>query len=103
MYICADFSEGRPPRLYRTVEEISGDISEVRRKISEVDGQLTVRSVLMEMISVWADESPDKWIPELEEVIGEAREALDSLSALNKTLDALILELEEAKAIFGFC
>jgi hypothetical protein len=56
----------------------------------------------MEMISVWADESPDKWIPELEEVIGEAREALDSLGRLNGTLDALISELEEAKAIFGY-
>ena len=95
MYICADYRDGRPPRLYRSVAEISADISEIKRLIAEADAQLTVRSVLMEMISVWATEAPDKWLPELEETVEEARGALES------TLTSLLAELDEAKEIFG--
>ena len=101
MYVCADYTDGRPPRLYRSVAEISADITEIKRLIADADEQLTVRSVLMEMISVWADESPEKWLPELEETVNEARCALESMKDLKSTLDSLLFELEEAKAIYG--
>jgi len=55
----------------------------------------------MEMISVWATEAPDKWLPELEETVEEARGALESMKDLNSTLTSLLAELDEAKEIFG--
>lgn len=101
MFICANYSDGIPPRLYRSLSEIAEDISIIKAKIAKADEQLTVRSVLMDMISIWAEQSPEKWLPELEETVAEAREALDGLISLNETLDMLIDEFEEAKQICG--
>jgi hypothetical protein len=91
--------EGMPPRLYRTPSEIRRDMASVAAKIRENEEMLSVHNLLIEMIPSWATESPEKWIPELEETIAEANDALDNLKRLKTALEELSLELEDVRCM----
>ena len=91
--------EGMPPRLYRSPREIEEDIALLRNRATEIESMLSVRNLLVEMVTTYADSKPELWIPELESAVGEARRALDALSGLNDQLGELREELCEVKCL----
>ena len=74
------------------------DFSAISQKIKETESMLSVHNILLEMIPAWAEESPEKWIPELEETVAEAQEALENLKRLQYGLQELAAELERLSA-----
>ena len=95
MYLYADSYEGTPSRLYRTPGEIRRDMTLIRDKICDTESMLSVHNRLIEMIPAWAEESPERWIPELLDTVAEAEEALENLKILKSSLEELSLELSE--------
>lgn len=101
MYSCMNTTEGMPPRLYRTPGEIHRDMVLISSRIRENEEMLSVHNLLLEMIPTWAERSPEKWIPELEDTVAEAREALDNLKRLQYSLELLAAELEEVRCMMN--
>lgn len=101
MYSCMNVYEGLPPLLYRSPSQIRQDMASVAAKIRETEEMLSVHNLLIEMIPTWADQSPEKWIPELEETLAEASDALDDLHRLKAALEELSLELEDVKCMMN--
>ena len=99
MYSCMNVYEGLPPRLYRSPSEIRSDMIQISKRIKENEEMLSVHNLLIEMIPTWAEQSPDRWIPELEETVAEAGEALENLKRLQYALSELASELEEVKCL----
>lgn len=56
---------------------------------------LSAHNILMELIPTWAEESPERWIPELCETVAEAEEALENLNLMKGALEELSLELSD--------
>ena len=101
MYSCMNTYEGIPPRLYRSPSEIRRDMAEISAKIRENEEMLSVHNLLLEMIPTWAEESPERWLPELEDTLEEAYEALDRLRKLKGALEELALELGDVKCMMS--
>ena len=101
MYSCMNSYEGMPPRLYRSPAEIRRDMLKISERIKENEEMLSVHNLLIEMIPTWAEQAPDKWIPELEETVAEAQEALENLKRLQYALEELSRELEEVKCMMS--
>lgn len=99
MYSCMNTNEGMPPRLYRNPSEIHRDMIRISARIREHEEMLSVHNLLIEMIPTWAEESPERWIPELEATVEEARESLENLKNLQFALEELTKELEEVRCI----
>ena len=99
MYSVMNVHEGIPPRLYRSPSEIRRDMIQISARIKENEEMLSVHNLLIEMIPTWAEQSPDRWIPELEETVAEAQEALENLKRLQYALQELAAELEEVKCM----
>lgn len=97
MYFLANSNEGMPSRLYRSTEEIRRDIARVSDDICKINETLSPHNLLLEMIPKWEETEAEAWIPELEEVVGEAVDALSKLEELKETLDDLRKELYEVK------
>ena len=102
MLLYENRDEGLPPRLYRSPSEIKRDVERICAEIRKSDEMLSVRNILLEMISEQSIASPEKWIPELEETVTEARCALERIKRLNTALDDLYRELEESRCTSGF-
>ena len=77
MYSCMNPNEGIPARLYRSPGEIHRDMIRISAKIRENEEMLSVHNLLIEMIPTWAEQSPEKWLPELEATVAEALDALE--------------------------
>ena len=101
MYSCMNPNEGMPPRLYRTPSEIHRDMIRISARIRENEEMLSVHNLLIEMIPTWAEQSPEKWLPELEATVAEALDALDKLKKLQLGLETLAKELEEVRCIMN--
>ena len=99
MLIHTNVYEGMPPRLYRSPKEIEADIVHLRDRAVEIENMLSVRNLLVEMLTTYADKKPELWIPELESAVSEARAALDALSGLNNQLGELREELNEVRCL----
>ena len=97
MYSCMNVNEGAPARLFRAPSEIRREMIGISRTIRENEEMLSVHNLLVEMIPEWAEKSPDAWIPELEEIVAEANEAVDNLKRLKLALEMLAEELEEVR------
>ncbi len=95
-----DFNEGLPPRIYRRPSEIRDDISKIRGEIKEIENMLTVKNLLMEIITEQAG-LPAKWVPELEDAAAYARESLDKLTSFSTRLDELREELYDTRCAMG--
>ena len=95
------YREGRR-RIYRRPSEIRSDIAEIKARIAETDNMINVRSLLLDTLCEFADGDPDKWLPEIEEIVEEARETLDSLTALERTLTELEEELRVTRGVMGY-
>ncbi len=101
MFVEADSYEGVPSRLYRTPLVIREDIASVKEKIEEINDTLSIHNFLMEFLTEWSKEEPERWIAELEELLSEARDSLLRLGELKSTLDLLKEELEDSRWVFG--
>lgn len=101
MYSCMNTTEGMPPRLYRSPTEIHRDMITISARIRENEEMLSVHNLLIEMIPTWAEQSPERWIPELEATVDEAREALENLKKLQYALELLAGELEEVRCMMN--
>lgn len=101
MFASANVYEGIPARLYRSPCEIRRDMLEISKKIKEADEMLSIHNILMEMLSECAVGEPARWVPELEEIVAEARGALDDLTRFKFALDDLSFELEETLCRVG--
>ncbi len=102
MYSCMNMNEGVPARLYRTPKEIHRDILRISSQIREHEEMLSVHNLLIELIPSWAEKSPEKWIPELEETLAEAGCVLENLKRLQYALEALKLELEDVRCLMNY-
>ena len=96
-YVGADTSEGRPPRLYRSVEEIRRDIGRIKRELTESDEMINVRNILSELISELENNEADRWQSSVERLIEDAQDAMIMLMKLKDKLDMLNCELEETR------
>lgn len=99
MYSLGSKYYGLPPRLYRSPSEIRLDMISISEKIKETEQMLSVHNLLVEMIPLWAEKAPEKWIPELCDTLAEAEEALENLELLRSALEELTVELEEVKCM----
>ena len=99
MYTHSNTAEGLPPRLYRTPSEIHRDMICISARIRENEEMLSVHNLLIEMIPTWVDQSPERWIPELEATVAEATDALENLKRLQLALEELRCELEEVRCM----
>lgn len=90
-------TEGIPVRLYRSPDEIRAEMRRIAERIRVADEQLNIRNMMMSVLTDFADAEPRRWIPELEEALAEAREALADLSHMEDTLQALAEELADAR------
>ena len=99
MYSCMNTEEGIPPRLYRSPAEIHRDMARISTEIRANEEMLSIHNLLIEMIPTWAEQSPESWIPELEQTVAEANEALDNLKRLQSVLEDLAEELEEVRCM----
>ena len=102
MYTCMIPDEGMPPRLYRTPAEVHRDMISICARIRENEEMLSVHNILIEMIPTWAEQSPEKWIPELEATVAEATEALENLKRLQYAAELLAAELEEIRCMMKY-
>ncbi len=102
MYSCMNVNEGAPARLYRAPSEIRHDMTQISRAIRENEEMLSVHNLLIEMIPEWAEKSPEAWIPELEEILADANDAVDNLRRLKNALELLSDELEEVKCLMRY-
>ena len=99
MYRTYDAVNGIPPRIYRTPGEIRRDIFEISEKIESTSDMLNIRALLVDMLMSDRADTPETLIPDLEEAIAEARDALESLKRLNRELELLEEELEEVRCL----
>lgn len=95
MLALTDSYEGMPARLYRAPEEIRRDIRRITEKIKEADEMLSVRSILLDLVSECLVSDPHKWIPELRETALLADESLRAMKRLCESLGYLEEELED--------
>lgn len=101
MFVNANVYEGIPARLYRSPCEIRRDMLKISKQIKEADEMLSIHNILMEMLSECAVGEPERWIPELEEIVAEARNSLDNMKRFNLALSELSCELEETLCRVG--
>ena len=101
MYRTFDTENGIPAKIYRTPAEIKSDIMKISVQIKEKTSMLNIRDMLLNILMSERLDSPEKLIPELEDTITEARQALDSLRNLNEELNSLEEELMEVRWLFG--
>ena len=99
MYRSYDMVNGLPPRIYRAPSEVRRDIAEISEKIEAVNDMLNIRSLLIDVLMSEGASSAEKIIPELEEVVNEARYALEKLRSLKEDLNLLEEELEEVRCL----
>lgn len=101
MFFYGNAGEGLPPSLYRSPTEIRADMRQISERICEAEEMLSVRNILLGVISEWSRQEPEKWIRELEETAEEARFSLIRLQKLRDTLCELREELNEAQYYSG--
>ena len=88
-----------PLSLYRSAGDILGDICEVRGKIEDIRGSLSIRELLMDMLSEPVERGCEEWIYDLEALLGEAEAARRRMLELCDELGFLEAELGEAECI----
>lgn len=101
MFFYGNRAEGLPPALYRSPEEIRADMREIADRIREAEEMLSVRNILLGVISEWSEQEPERWVRELEETAEEAHFSLIVLQKLKDTLCQLREELSEARYYSG--
>ena len=92
---------GDIPFFYRSVEEIRGDVEEVRRKIHAIEDAFSPRGVIVDLIA--DPEYLRRGAELLHRYIEESAEERQALLLLEETLEAFCLELREAATAVSVC
>ena len=87
--------------VYRRPSDIKDDIAAIKARIAETDNMINVRSLLLDALCEFSEGEPDRWLPEIEEVVEEARQTLAALSELERTLAELEDELRRTRWVIG--
>ncbi len=95
MLLGVNYREGSPPRMFRSISEISEDISNIKERICTAEERLDIHELMMLAVSDRRSVPPKQWINELEEVVDTARETLLELNRLKAGLTMLEKELME--------
>ena len=98
MYIRPNDYEGQGGHIYRRLSDIRADILRVSEEIEQINSMLNIRDMLMRMLSSAAEDNPEDWLPELCELLDGAKEGLDEMRKLERTLSQLHCELADTKA-----
>ncbi len=101
MFVSTNLREGMPSRLYRSPEEIRRDISDIRKRMSNIDSMLSVHNVLISLIGECNGQELTKKVPELEAAIEDADKSLRLLLRFGEALSELGRELDESVWILG--
>ena len=101
MLVAYNTYEGEPTRIYRRPADIRRDIADIKARIAETDNMINVRSLLLDALSEVSEGDPDKWLPEIEEIVEEAKETLRFLSVLEQRLSDLEEELKHTRWVMG--
>ena len=101
MLILGNSELGTPIRLYRSPSEIRADMQSISARINEIQDSLSVRNMLMEIISELSEDDPKRFVSELAAIVSEAEDALLELKRLRNMLEELSLELEERRFARG--
>ena len=88
--------------VYRRPSDIKDDIAAIKARIAETDNMINVRSLLLDALCEFSEDEPDRWLPEIEEVVEEARRTLAALSELEHTLADLEDELRRTRWVMGY-
>ena len=88
--------------VYRRPYDIRNDIAAIRARIAETDNMINVRSLLLDALCEFSENEPDRWLPEIEEVVEETRMTLAALSELESTLAVLEDELRRTRWVMGY-
>lgn len=88
--------------VYRRPSDIRDDIAAIRARIAETDNMINVRSLLLDALCEFSEDEPDRWLPEIEEVVEETRRTLLALSELERTLADLEDELRRTRWVMGY-
>ena len=88
--------------VYRRPSDIRDDIAAIRARIAETDNMINVRSLLLDALCEFSEDEPDRWLPEIEEVVEETRRTLEALSELESTLAVLEDELRRTRWVMGY-
>ena len=88
--------------VYRRPSDIRSDIAAIRARIAETDNMINVRSLLLDALCEFSENEPDRWLPEIEEVVEETRMTLAALSELESTLAVLEDELRRTRWVMGY-
>ena len=88
--------------VYRRPSDIRDDIAAIRARIAETDNMINVRSLLLDALCEFSEDEPDRWLPEIEEVVEETRQTLLALSELERTLADLEDELRRTRWVMGY-
>ena len=88
--------------VYRRPSDIKNDIAAIKARIAETDNMINVRSLLLDALCEFSEDEPDRWLPEIEEVVEEARRTLAALAELERTLADLETELRRTRWVMGY-
>ena len=88
--------------VYRRPSDIRSDIAAIRARIAETDNMINVRSLLLDALCEFSEDEPDRWLPEIEEVVEETRKTLAALSELESALAILEDELRRTRWVMGY-
>ena len=91
------YSPARP--IYRKTEDIREDIAALKSKIEEINGSLSIRELLLDLLSDNREKQASEWIYDLDALLGEAESAYRKLGKLKEELYFLEAELGEAKCV----
>ena len=93
--------EGTPVTIYRSPEDITRDLYNIKDKIRIANESLNIRDTLTEIAARAYESDADKWISDLRYIVNDAEDTLEQLTSLKKQLEELTLELEETLWIIG--
>ena len=88
--------------VYRRPSDIRSDIAAIRARIAETDNMINVRSLLLDALSEFSEREPDRWLPEIEEVVEETKQTLAALCELERVLEDLEDELRRTRRVMGY-
>ena len=101
MFRPCSITQGEAARLYRSPADIRRDMSEISARIKSASDMLNTRSMLMDIIEQSKGKSLERFLIELEDMIGGTRDSLRELSDMRDMLCDLAQELEDARWAAG--
>ena len=96
------YNSYRHSRTFRKTEKIREDISALKSEIEKISASLSIRELLVDLLSDGRQKKTGEWLYDLEALLGEAESAYFKLGRLKEELYYLEAELGEAKCMICF-